>query len=181
MRLRRVLLTAGATLAAAGLAGGLAIASSTSGGGSPPGPWQDFRSAPFTDAAGEVCAFAVHGDIVKDEEQVRNLLTYPDGTPQEQQFRGPLFIRFTNESTGKSVVRDLTGTGWFFFTPTGALQFGHGFQHMSLGIHKANAGMTPAPGEYYLSGTFDFAINADGTRNFTIERGSAENLCETLG
>ena len=177
MRLRRVLLTAGATLAAAGLAGGLAIASSPSGG-SPPGAWQKFRSAPFTDAAGAVCSFAVHGDIVKDREQVRNLLTYPDGTPQEQQFRGPLVIRFTNESTGRSVVRDLSGTGWFFYTPAGALQYGHGFQHMSLGIHTVNT--SPAPGEYYLSGTFDFAINADGTRNFTVEHGSAENLCETL-
>jgi hypothetical protein len=177
VRLRRVLLAAGATVTAAGLAGGLAIASSPSGG-SPPGAWQDYRSAPFTYAAGEVCSFGVHGDIVKDEERVRNLLTYPDGTPQEQEFTGPLFVRFSNQSSGKSVVRDLSGTGWFFYTPAGALQYGHGFEHMSLSIHKVNT--SPAPGEYYLSGEFDFAINADKTRDFTLEHGSAENLCLTL-
>jgi len=87
--------------------------------------------------AGEVCPFALHGEATKDEERVRNLLAYPDGTPQEQEFTGPLSFRWTNLSTGKSVVRD-------------------------------------------LSGTFDFAINADGTRNFTVEHGSAENLCQTL-
>lgn len=179
MRLRRVLTICGTTLAAAGLSTGLAVALTPSSGGSSPGPWTDFRSEPFTDAAGEVCPFELHGDIVKDGEQVRTLLSYPDGSPQEQEFRGPLFIKFTNTSNGKSVVRDLTGTGWWFFAPDGAT-YAHAFQHMSLGIHKANAGMTPAPGEYYLSGEFDFALNADGTRNFTIEHGSAENLCETL-
>ena len=178
MRLRRVLIICGGTLAAAGLtAGGLAMASSPRSTGTPPGPWQDYRSQPFTQAAGEVCPFALHGDIVKDEEQVRNLLTYPDGSPQEQQFRGPLVIKFTNQSNGKSVVRDLNGTGWWFYGKDGTI-YGRGTDHMGLGIHKVNT--SPAPGEYYLSGTFDFVLNADGTRDFTFERGSAENLCQTL-
>jgi hypothetical protein len=176
VRLRRVLPVCAGTLAAGGLTAGLAVASSTSAG-SPPGPWQDFRSKPFTQPAGEVCPFALHGDIVKDEEQVRNLLTYPDGTPQEQQFRGPLVIRFTNQSNGKSVERNLNGAGWWFFAKDGTT-FGRGIGHMGLGIHKINT--SPAPGEFYLSGTFDFVLNPDGTRNFTIEEGTAENLCETL-
>jgi hypothetical protein len=176
VRLRRVLPIGAAALAAAGLTAGLAIASTPSGG-SPAGPWQDFRSQPFTQAAGEVCPFALHGDILKDKEQVRNLLTYPGGSPQEQQFRGPLVIKFTNQSNGKSVVRDLDGTGWWFYGKDGSI-YGHGFQHMSIGIHKVNT--SPAPGEYYLSGEFDFAINADKTRDFTLEHGSAENLCLTL-
>jgi hypothetical protein len=176
VRLRRVLPIGAAALAAAGLTAGLAIASTPSGG-SPAGPWQDFRSKPFTQAAGEVCPFALHGDIVKDGEQVRNLLSYPDGSPLEQEFRGPLYIRFTNTSNGKSVVRDLSGTGWWFYPKDGTI-YGRGEGHMGLGIHKVNT--SPVPGEYYLSGTFDFVLNADGTRDFTFERGSAEDLCQTL-
>jgi hypothetical protein len=176
VRLRRVLSIGAATLAAGGLAAGVAIASAPTAG-SPPGPWQVYRSQPFAYIPGEVCAFGVHGDIVKDKERVRTLLTYPDGKPQEQEFTGPLVVRFTNQSTGKSVVRDLSGTGWFFYGRDGAT-FGHGFEHLSISIHKVNT--SPAKGLYYLSGAFDFAINPDGTRNFTVEHGSSENLCDTL-
>jgi len=176
VRLRRVLPICAATLAGAGLAAGVAIASSPSAG-SPPGQWQNYRSQPFAYTAGDVCAFGVHGDIVKDKERMRTLLTYPDGKPQEQEFTGPLFVRFTNQSSGKSVVRDLSGTGWFFYGRDGAT-FGHAFEHLSISIHQVNT--SPAPGLYYLSGAFDFAINPDGTRNFTVEHGTTENVCRTL-
>ncbi|MBO0869630.1 MAG: hypothetical protein J2P15_13795 [Micromonosporaceae bacterium] len=159
------------TAGAVGFAGSPALAES-------PSPWQPFRSAPFTQAAGDVCAFAVHGDIVTDHELVRTLQTYPDGTPREQEFVGPLVIRYTNLSTGASVERNLTGTGWWFFDQDGTTH-GNGVGHFGIGIHAGNT--NPPPGEYVLTGAFDFVLGADGTRTFSVQGGTVENLCQTLG
>jgi len=174
VRLRRRVL-GGAVAAVA--AGATVLAGSTPASADSPSPWEPYHSEPFTQAAGDVCEFAVHGDIVRDHEFVRTLQTYPDGTPKEQEFVGPLVIRFTNMSTGKSVVRDLTGTGWWFYDQDGTIR-GHGVGHMAIGIHAVNT--SPPPGEYVLTGEFDFVLHPDGTRNFTIQHGQAENLCQTL-
>ena len=134
MRLRRVLCAAGvsATVAGAVLIGGMPGA-----GASQPGPWQPFRSTPTSFAAGVVCPFAETGVPVADEERFRNLATYPDGTPQEQQFTGLLKFKYSNPPS----------------TPSG---------------------------EWVLTGTFDAVLHPDGTKDFTLEHGTAENLCDTL-
>ena len=169
MRLRRVLAAAATVAAVAAIAPSAAADS--------PSQWRRYYSQPFTVAAGVTCPFAFHGDIVEDKEYVRDLLTYPDGSPEEQEFTGPLTIRYTNLSTGESVDRDLSGTGWWFYDPDGTTH-GHGFKHMGLGVHIGNP--TSPPGEWIFSGTFDFVLHANGTRDFSIERGSAEDLCQTL-
>jgi hypothetical protein len=165
----RVLLALTATAAITGFAGPAAASS--------PDPWQPFHSTPFTDAAGDVCAFAVRGDIVQDHEMFRTLVSYPDGTPREQEFVGPLVIRYTNLSTGASVVRNLTGTGYFFFDPDGTIT-GHGLGHIGISVHAGNT--NPLPGEYVLTGSFSFVLDADGTSTFDVQGGNVENLCDTL-
>ena len=169
MRLRRVL-TGIAILVTTG-----AIATPASAAS--PAPWQPFRSEPFTDAAGEVCPFAVRGDVVSDHELMRTLASYPDGSPQEQEFVGPLLIKYTNLTTGASVERNLTGTGYFFFDPDGTIR-GHGLGHIGIAVHTGN--VAPPPGEYVLTGSFDFVLNSDGTRSFDVQGGTVENLCTTL-
>ncbi len=168
MRVRRVL-AAAATVAAVAAVAPSAAADS-------PHPWQQFRSDPFTDAAGVVCPFALHGDPIEDKEQVRTLQTNPDGTPREQEFVGQLVFRFTNMSTGASVDRNLTGTGFFFTDPDGTIS-GNGRGHFGLGVHVGNP--TSPPGEWVLTGKFDFVLGADGVRTFTLN-GTQENLCDTL-
>lgn len=175
MRSPRVL--AGASMAAAttgfALVAGFAVPASASS----PDPWQPFHAQPFTQPAGAACPFALHGDIVTDHTLVRTLQTYPDGSPREQEFAGPLVIRFTNLSTGTSVQRNLTGNGYFFYEPDGTI-LGHGLGHIAIGIHAGNT--SPPPGEYVLTGSFNFVLRPDGTRDFTIQGGTVENLCDTL-
>jgi hypothetical protein len=108
---------------------------------------------------------------------MRTLASYPDGSPQEQEFVGPLVIKYSNLSTGTSVVRNLTGTGFFFFDPDGTIR-GHGLGHIGIGIHAGN--VSPPPGEYVLTGSFDFVLNPDGTRSFDVQGGTVENLCTTV-
>lgn len=175
MRLRRVLIGAGMAAAVTGLASVAGFAAPASA--SSPSPWQRYHEQSFTEPAGDVCPFALHGDIVQDHELFRTLQTYPDGSPEEQEFVGPLVIRFTNLSTGASVERNLTGTGYFFYEPDGSIR-GHGLGHIAIGIHAVNT--SPPPGEYVLTGSFNFVLRPDGTRDFTIQGGTMENLCDTL-
>jgi hypothetical protein len=168
--LRRLLL--GVAAAAA-----MSAASATPAAASAPHPWQPFRSEPFTTAAGDQCPFAMHGAIVKDHELVRTLQTNPDGSPREQEFVGALIIRFTNLATGASVTRNLTGTAFFFTDPDGNVT-GDGRGHIALGVHSFNT--DPPAGEYVLTGRFDFTLNADHTRDFHVQGGNVENICETL-
>ena len=175
MRLRRVLCAAGvsATVAGAVLIGGMPGA-----GASQPGPWQPFRSTPTSFAAGVVCPFAETGVPVADEERFRNLATYPDGTPQEQQFTGLLKFKYTNLANGKTVVRNETGTALVFFATDGTITF-QGQGHIGISVPVSNPPSTPS-GEWVLTGTFDAVLHPDGTKDFTLEHGTAENLCDTL-
>jgi hypothetical protein len=157
---RRRVLTGVTMLVAAG-----AIATPASAAS--PAPWQPFRSRPFA----EVCPFALRGDIVSRHELLRMLARYPDGSPQEQEFVGPLVIKYTNLSTRTSVERNLTGTGYFFFDPDGTIR-GHGLGHIGIGIHTGN--VAPPAGEYVLTGSFDFLLNPDGTCSFDVQGGTVE-------
>jgi hypothetical protein len=89
------------------------------------------RTAPWTDAPGRVCTFGVATTIVADQEQYRTLASYPDGSPKVQEFRGPLVVRYTNTSTNESVVRDLSGYGWFHYGEDGG---NHAFIASHIGV-----------------------------------------------
>jgi hypothetical protein len=176
VRPRHVL--AGASMAAAVTGFALAAGFAAPAWASSPSPWQPVHEQPFTQPAGAVCPFALHGDIVTDHVLVRTLQTYPDGSPREQEFAGPLVIRFTSLSTGASVERNLTGIAYFFYEPDGTIE-GHGLGHIAIGIHAVNT--SPPPGEYVITGSYTFVLRPDGTRDFTVQGGTAENLCDTLG
>lgn len=138
--------------------------------------WAPYRTQPFDST--DVCSsFTIHGDIVKDEEEMRTDATYADGSPKVEEFRGPLVIKFTNTSNGRSVVRDVSGYALLHFGQDGSSTWffnGGG----SLGIHLGNK--TTAPGSYIVKGQFVFQIAADGTRTIRRIHASMENLCTTL-
>jgi hypothetical protein len=175
VRPRHVL--AGASMAAAVTGFALVTGFAAPAWASSPSPWQPVHEQPFTQPAGAVCPFALHGDIVTDHVLVRTLQTYPDGSPREQEFAGPLVITFTNLSTGASVERNLTGIAYFFYEPDGTIE-GHGLGHIAIGIHTVNT--SPPPGEYVITGSYTFVLRPDGTRDFTVQGGTVENLCDTL-
>jgi hypothetical protein len=137
--------------------------------------WQPYRTKPF-DATND-CSFTIHGDIVKDQEEVRTDATYPDGSPKVQEYRGPLVIRFTNTSNGRSVVRDVSGYAALYFKQDGGSIWyfdGGG----SIGVPIGNKAYPS--GSYILQGTFVLTLAADGTRDLHPVQATVENLCTTL-
>ena len=140
-------------------------------------PWQQYRTAPWADAPGAVCTFGVTTSILVDQEQERRLASYPNGQPKLQEFRGPLVVQYTNTSTGQSVVRDLSGYGWFHYGADGsseALIASH------IGV-TAPVGTTGFPaGEWVLTGQSLVSVDSSGTIRVQLLHATAENLCSTL-
>jgi hypothetical protein len=140
-------------------------------------PWQPYRSSPFTDAPGDPCPFGVSAVPVRDEEQFRTLASYPNGDPKVQEFRGPLYYRYTNQSTGKSVVRDLSGYAFFRYGQDGTFD-GLFLNNGGITVHQGNHGY-PA-GEWVFHGQFLVTDDGSGSRHIDTFHASAENLCHTL-
>lgn len=139
--------------------------------------WHPYRTAPWTDAPGAVCTFGVAATIVTDQEQDRTLASYPNGDPRLQEFRGPLVIRYTNQATGDSVVRDLSGYGWFHYGSDGSIDALIA-SHIGLTIPVGNSGF-PA-GEWVITGRSEVTVSSAGAINVRLINATAENLCQTL-
>ena len=159
------------------LAATVLAAPATAGAASHPVPWHRFRTAPWHDAPGKVCTFGVSAKPVKDGEQTRILARYPNGKPRVQEFRGPLYARYTNMRTGKSVTRNLSGYGWFFYGTSGGVRF-FVASHVGLTVDVGNKGW-PA-GEWVFAGQAWVRITSAGDTHIHLLHATAENLCRTL-
>lgn len=164
-----------ATAAALSLAAAPSVAHAA--GASDPGGWQPITETDREYPAGTVCSFPLSDDVVRQAEEYRVASTYPDGAALETDFRGPLVVRYTNEATGASVQRDLSGTAQLYSLP----------DHSSLWVSQAHFGLTVHPGDPYhaaglfvLTGPAVFTVNALHQPD-VISLTSVEDICDTLG
>jgi hypothetical protein len=139
--------------------------------------WQPYHTALWTDAPGAACTFGVAVTIMTDQEQYRTLSSYPSGNPRLQEFRGPLVIRYTNQATGDSVVRDLSGYGWFHYGSDGSID-AFIASHIGVTVPVGNSGL-PA-GEWVITGRSEVTVSSAGAINVRLINATAENLCQTL-
>ncbi|MBM6401299.1 hypothetical protein [Phycicoccus sonneratiae] len=179
-----------APLAAAALLGAPAVpalaapAPATSGTSARPGhgsPWTPYRTEEVVvPAARSTCGFDVRITPLIDEEEYRTTSTWPDGTPRTQLFRGALVERYTNLTSGASVVRDLSATAVFAYRRDGSpasLTSLHGAFGTTM-----PPGSTPDTGLYVLGGTGTTVFfRTDDTRAFVLgPHGTAEDVCDAL-
>jgi hypothetical protein len=175
---RTTTVAAGTLLAAAGVAAGVAAAGPAAAQGS---PWTAYHQQDvLVPAERSTCAFDVQETVVEDREFFRTTRTYADGSPREQVFRGDLVMRYTNTSTGSSVVHDLGGAGLFEYRADGSpasLTSLHGPFGATL-----TAGSAPASGIYVVSGRgTSVTFNDDGTRTLVLGRhSSVVDVCAEL-
>jgi hypothetical protein len=141
-----------------------------------PGGWQPFEAADFNSPAGDLCSFAFTSKVLFDAEYVRTPATYPDGSPKRQEYVGPLVVQVTNNETGASVQRDLSGRAVLLYDPDGSYDFRLSGP-AAVGFRR---GDSLPRGFYVLRGYHVIRFAADGTRTITVDRGTEENLCRTL-
>jgi hypothetical protein len=175
MRVRNVFVSA-ALLLAGGLA--TAIPAAAAPAGLQPEPWQPVEAGDFAVAAGRLCTFGFQAHITENQELFRVDARYPDGAPRIEEFRGKLLVQFTNASTGRSVIWDLSGYGLEELYPDGSEKSFLGIGPFSIGFRAID----PYPQGYYrLDGVHAVTIDPDGTRHLSFDGGTEENLCQTIG
>lgn len=151
-----------------------AHADSVAGSG---GGWQPIHESNRVYPAGTVCSFELSYVVVSQAEEYRVARTYPDSSPLKTDFRGPLVLQYTNDATGASVVRDLSGTAQLYSLP----------DHSSLWVSQQHFGLTVhvgdpyhAAGEYVLTGPAVFTVSSTG-QPAVIAQSQVEDVCDTLG
>lgn len=89
-------------------------------------------------------------------------------------------MRYTNASTGASVVRDLSAMATARYRRDGSMA-SMTSQYGAFGATMP-AGSEPATGLFVLAGhDTTLTINPDGTRSFALgPQGAAENVCQAL-
>jgi hypothetical protein len=139
--------------------------------------WQRVVTQPFTSPAGDLCPFALHSEPLVDLVYVRTTATFPDGSPQRQQYAGPLIVRLSS-ATGASIVRNLSGAAIVTYAADGSYDF-RIIGPAAVGF-RAYRGDNLPTGFYVLSGIHVVHFAADGIRTLTVDRGTEENVCATL-
>ena len=166
--MRRIIVIALAVVA--GAFAGTAPANAGSG-------WEPWPSAPFDQAAGESCDFAVHGDPIVDEVVVKTVTTYPDGSPKVQLAKGPLIYRLTNLDTGATVDADASGSAVFEFFPDDSSVW----HVIGPVIATLRAGRSNIPrGIWTIHGAYDVAFSPTNFTTITIRHGWVHDVCADL-
>jgi hypothetical protein len=112
--------------------------------------------------AGTRCPFGLRGEVLRDRELIRTLSTHPDGSPDLEEIIGPLVFRLTNTETGRSVVRNLSGTGLLDHGTDGSFVLYLVGGHFGAGLAPGDPG---GPAWLYFTGTgHALAQAADGSR-----------------
>ena len=169
----RRLSTFGAALVMASTPTALALADAGGSSG-----WEPSTTPSFRLAAGESCTFELQADVLYDHEFTRIVATFPDGSPSVVDVQGSLGFEFTNVATGESVRRDVSGTLEATIHEDGSIDFQFGGN--GLAVIRTSA-PDSEPGVYVISGPVLYLAHADGSREFTDQHGTIENICQTLG
>jgi hypothetical protein len=140
-------------------------------------PWVPLPSSPFDLAAGDYCAFPVHGDPIVDEVRVKTVVRYPDGSPKRQLATGALMFRITNTESGASTVADAGGSAVFDLFPDGS-QTWHVIGPV---LARFKDGVANIPrGVWTIDGVYDVHFSPTGFKTVTIFFGGVHDVCADL-
>ncbi|MFI0895118.1 hypothetical protein [Streptomyces sp. NPDC020983] len=128
--------------------------------------------------AGEVCAFPTHTEFPVSDLRMR---TWTDsaGTPVLAIEDGPLLMEVTNLDTGRSIVRDISGTGVITYpTPDSYVLSGNDW---SAAFHTTDR---PVHNRWIVASTFmSVKVSTAGgvtSRELLALSGPYEDICATL-
>jgi hypothetical protein len=166
------LLVGGAVPANASTAHTDAVSSTTSRGG-----WVPEPIPPFDAAAGVLCDFPVHYDVLVNQVRTKVLKTYPDGTPKRQLAAGALFLNVSNTDTGASTVVDASGSAEIDYGTDGSMLW----HVVGPVIARLGEGTSNLPrGLYTINGIYRIAFSPTGFKTITLTHGTIHNLCPDL-
>jgi hypothetical protein len=164
----------GAAVIAAGMIGTPVVANA----GTPEGTtWQSYHYDTFTEPAGSACTFELQGDPLRQDVRFLTSASYPDGAPKDQIWAGPLYMRYTNEANGNSLVADLSGTAYIHYDPDGT-QHWYVLGPFGMTVHPGNPYL--AAGEYVVGGVTVLVLHDGKTPELRFHQGPLQDVCDEL-
>jgi hypothetical protein len=139
--------------------------------------WTPAPSAPFAQAAGVTCDFAITADPVEDEVVTKVLQRYPDGTIHRDAFKGALVVRVTNTATGDSYDADASGSAVVDHATDGT-QTWYVLGPVLLSVRDGQGNLPR--GLWIVDGVYQLVISATGYRTVTMIHGHLDNVCDHL-
>lgn len=133
--------------------------------------WEPAPSAPWDVAAGERCAFAIHGEPVVDEVVRRELPPPAEGVTRSA-YRGDLVVRVTNKETGAHYDADVSGSALVDVYASGA-QFWRVVGPVLLGVGDGNL----ARGMYVVDGAYTIGISPAGSKTVAGPLVVTDSIC----
>lgn len=137
--------------------------------------WEPAPSAPWDVAAGERCAFPIHGEPIVDEVVRRELPPPAEGVTRSA-YKGDLVVRVTNKETGARYDADVSGSALVDVYATGA-QFWRVVGPVLVGVGDGNL----ARGMYVVDGVYTIGISATGAKTVTGPVVATDSICDRIG
>ena len=140
--------------------------------------WVPEPIPPFDAAAGVLCDFPVHYDVLVNKVRTKVLETYPDGTPKRQLAAGALFLNVSNTDTGTSTVVNAGGSAVIDYGTDGSMLW----HVVGPVIARLGEGASNLPrGLYTINGIYRIAFSSTGFKTITLTHGTIHDLCPDLG
>ena len=145
---------------------------------SPPGSgWFSVPEDPFDRAAGVECDFPIHAQATVSEVYGKTTKTYPDGTPSQQVFVGPLVYRVTNTDNGKSYDANASGSAVVDYGTDGSQKW-YVIGPILLNSHDGHSNLPR--GIWVIDGVYTITFDASGHNVVTLISGSEDNVCDHI-
>lgn len=136
--------------------------------------WEPAPSAPWDVAAGERCAFAIHGEPIVDEVVRRELPPPAEGITRSA-YKGALVVRVTNKETGAHYDADVSGSALVDVHASGA-QFWRVLGPVLVGVGDGNL----ARGMYVVDGVYTIGISPAGAKTVTGPVIAKNDICAEI-
>jgi hypothetical protein len=168
---RRIMLVVAVLVAAVG------FAVPANAAASPGNDWFRVPNPPFDVAAGVECAFGVHAVSIVDQVYGKTLQSYPDGTPEQQIFVGPLVVRVTNTDNGRFYDANVSGSAIVHYGSDGS-QTWDVVGPVLLNVRAGRSNL--AQGIWVVNGVYQLVFPASGQNAVHLVRGTELNVCDKI-
>ncbi|MFJ6804786.1 hypothetical protein ACIQRK_01880 [Streptomyces anulatus] len=136
--------------------------------------WEPAPSAPWDVAAGERCAFALHGEPIVDEVVRRELPPPAEGATRSA-YKGDLVVRVTNKETGAHYDADVSGSAVVDVYASGA-QIWRVVGPVLVSVGDGNLGK----GMYVVDGVYTIGISSTGSKTVTGPVVATDSVCDRI-
>lgn len=136
--------------------------------------WEPAPSAPWDVAAGERCAFAIHGEPIVDEVVRRELPPPAEGVTRSA-YKGDLVVRVTNKETGAHYDADVSGSALVDVYASGA-QYWRVVGPVLVGVGDGNL----ARGMYVVDGVYTIGISPTGAKTVAGPVVATDSICDRI-